>query len=175
MDCEAPDFRATVRRDGTVRIVDWGPWLASGGPLYTLLCARGRAGVAIADLTVIRDDDNVAVEVVIEFRCGGTGEHREVLCDWAARVGYRRAWFDGEIRDLEPVPGGEAQTRCTGCRARLVDADASFWEFVRHHGAFPTACVLCGSDLPQWTPARQTGVSSCDQDASETLRRPACK
>jgi len=175
MECEPPDFRATVHRNGTVRLVDWGPWLAGGGPLYTLLHARGRAGVGIADLTVIRDDERLAVEVVVAFRCGGTPEHRRVLSEWAARVGYRRAWFDGEISDLDPVPGGTAQTRCTGCRARLVDADTSFWEFVRHRGAFPTACVLCGSDLPQWTPARQTRQVSCDPDASETLRRPACK
>lgn len=153
MDDE-PDFRATVRRDGTLRLTSWMPWLAAGGPLYTLLEGRGRAGVAIADLTVIRDDDRVAVEVIVEFRCGGVAEHRAALRDWAARVGYRRVWFDGEIADLDPAPGGAAQTSCTGCRARLADAGPSFWQFVRRHGAFPTACVLCGSDLPQWTAVR---------------------
>ena len=71
MDCESPDFRVTVRRDGTVRLVDWGPWLAGGGPLHTLLDARGRAGVGIADLTVIRDNEDVAIEVVVDFRCAG--------------------------------------------------------------------------------------------------------
>lgn len=154
MDEEQPDFRATVRRGGTLRLASWTPWLAAGGPLYTLLEARGRAGVAIADLTVVRDDDLVAVEVIVDFRCGGLAEHRAALREWAGRVGYRRVWFDGEIVDLEPSPGGAAQTRCTGCRARLADAGPSFWEFVRHHGAFPTVCMLCGSDLPQWTPAR---------------------
>jgi hypothetical protein len=149
---QEPDFRATVRRDGAVRVGAWGPWLAAGGPLCTLLEARARAGVAIADLTVIRDGDGVAVELLVDVSCGASAAHRDALC-WAARVGYRRVWFDDEIVELEPVPGGAAQTRCTGCRARLVDADASFWDFVRHHGAFPTACALCGSDLPQWTPA----------------------
>jgi hypothetical protein len=173
MDREPPDFRATISRDGTVRLVDWGPWLAAGGPLHTLLDARGRAGVGIADLTVIRDDDDIAIEVIVDFRCGGTIEHHEALSDWAGRIGYRRAWFDGEIAELDPSPGGRAQTRCTGCRARLVDADPSFWDFVRHRGAFPTACVLCGSDLPQWTPARQTNESTRDPNAPETWRRTA--
>ena len=151
---EEPDFRATIRREGTLRLTNWMPWLVAGGPLYTLLEARGRAGVAIADLTVIRDDNLVAVEVIVEFRCGGLDEHRVALRDWAAHVGYHRVWFDGEIVDLDPSPGGAAQTRCTGCRARLADDGPSFWGFVRRHGAFPTACMLCGSDLPQWTPVR---------------------
>lgn len=93
MERQPASFRVTVRRDGTVRIVDRGPWLATGGPLHTLLDSRGRAGVGIADLTVVRDEEEVTVEV--------------------------------------------------------IDADASFWEFVRHRGAIPASCVLCGSDLPQ--------------------------
>jgi hypothetical protein len=165
MELEPRDFRATVRRDGTVRLVDWGPWLAAGGPLYTLLEARARAGVAIADLTIIRDQGGVAVEVIVDF-CGGAAHaHREALCNWAARVGYRRVWLDGDVVELEPVPGGAAQTRCTGCRARLVDANAGFWDFVRRRGAFPTACVLCGSDLPQWTPVRREEDEPCHGDA----------
>jgi hypothetical protein len=172
---EQPDFRATVRNDRSVRLVDWGPWLATGGPLYALIEARGRAGVAIADLTVIRDDDEVAVELIVAFRCGGSSVHRQALCAWAGRVGYRRAWFEGEVRELDPVPGGAAHTRWTGCRARLVDADASFWEFVRHYGAFPAACVLCGSDLPQWSPVRQTPEAAGDPEATQTSRRTACR
>jgi hypothetical protein len=175
MDREDPDFRATVRQDGTIRLVNWAPWFAAGGPLHTMLDARGRAGVGIADLTIVRDDDFVAVELIVDFRCGGSHEHRQALREWAARIGYRRVWFDGEIADLDPSPGGAAQTHCTGCRARLVDADASFWEFVRHHGAFPMACVLCGSDLPQWTPVRQTRPRERDPEATETFGRDACK
>jgi hypothetical protein len=174
MDSESPDFRATVRRDGNVRLVDWAPWLTSGGPLYTLLDARGRAGVGIADLTVVRDDEGMAVEVIFDFRCGGTTEHRAALREWASRVGYRRAWFDGEISNLEPAAGGSAQTRCTGCRAQLVEASASFWDFVRHRGAFPTACVLCGSDVPQWTPVGQKGHAARDPEGTTTLGSPAC-
>jgi len=170
VDREDPDFRATVRRDGTIRLVNWAPWFAAGGPLHTLLDARGRAGVA--DLTIVRDEDYVAVELIVDFRCGDSPDHRHALSEWAARVGYQRVWFDGEIVDLEPSPGGAAQTRCTGCRARLVDADPSFWEFVRHRGAFPTSCVLCGSDLPQWTPAGQTRPGSPGPDATETVGKP---
>ena len=38
-----------------------GPWLAASGPLHTLLACAGRAGIGIADLTVIRDDDDIAM------------------------------------------------------------------------------------------------------------------
>src|SRR3954447_26257619 len=77
MEQESPDFRATVRRDGNVRLVDWGPWLAAGGPLYTLLEARARAGVAIADLSIIRDHEGegVAVELIVDFRGGAERAH----------------------------------------------------------------------------------------------------
>lgn len=147
-----PDFRITLLPDGSVRLVDWGLWLTSGGPLYTLLHARGRAGMGVADLTVLRDDDGAAVELIAEFRTGGgRGRHRAALLAWAATVGYRRVWLTGEVVELEPCPGGPAQTRCTGCQVRLVDDGACFWEFVRNQGAFPATCVLCGSDLPQWT------------------------
>jgi hypothetical protein len=176
VDHAHPDFRAMVRRDGTIRLANWGPWLAAGGPLHTLLDARGRAGVAIADITVVRDEDLVAVEAIVAFRCGGGDPaQRQALRDWAARVDYRRMWFDGEIADLDPSPGGAAQTRCTGCRQRLIDADASFWDFVRRRGAFPTTCMLCGSDLPQWTPAPQTGRPASDPDATENVRKSACR
>jgi hypothetical protein len=174
MDSE-PDFRVTVRRDGTIRLAEWSPWLAAGGPLYTLLDARGRAGIAIADLTVVRGEDDLALEVIVDFRCGGERRHRDALREWAAHVGYRRVWFDGEVADLEPSPGGAAQTRCTACRARFVDAGAPLWEFVRARGAFPASCVLCGGDVPQWTPARQTSRPADDPDAEEKARRPACR
>jgi hypothetical protein len=31
-----------------------------------------------------------------------------------------------------------------------MGAAATFWDYVHRAGAFPTACALCGSDLPQW-------------------------
>jgi hypothetical protein len=146
------DFRMTIR-GGAARLVDWSPWLARTGPLSTLLHARGRAGVAIADLTVAREDE-VATEVVADFVTGESPEARAVLCDWAAEVGYRRLWLPGAVVDLPPFGGGEARVRCTGCRVVLTDGDAEFWLAVRRLGRFPGVCPLCGSDLPQWTVRR---------------------
>jgi hypothetical protein len=175
METESPDFRVTLRRDGVVRLVDWVPWLTTGGPLHTLLDARGRAGVCIADLTVVRDDDGTATELVVDVRCGDRPAHRQALVDWAARVGYRRVWMDGEVIDVAPTPGGRAETRCSGCRVRLVDAGVPFWDFVRQRGAFPAACCLCGADLPQWTVARQTPAPDDDPASSPSPRRTTCR
>jgi hypothetical protein len=159
-----PDFRATVQRSGAVRLVPWGPWLRSTGPAYTLMGARDRAGIGIADLHVIRDDEGVASEVIVEFHSGGSDMHRAALCDWAGAVGYGRVWFDGEVVNLESAPGGAVTTRCTGCGQRFVDGPgAHFWHTVRCSGLFPTVCSLCGSDLPQWTPMRRVGGDGTDR------------
>lgn len=149
---DTPDFRATVRRSGSVRLVDWTPWLTTSGPLHTLFPSRGRAGVTIADLTVLRDEAGNASEMVVDFLCEGDAAHREVLRNWAAFAGYRRIWFDNEIVDLAPNPGECAQTQCSGCGVRLVDGKDQFWQYVRQRGVFPTSCPLCGSDLAQWSP-----------------------
>jgi hypothetical protein len=152
-----PDFRAIVQRSGAVRLVHWGPWLQSTGPAYTLMAARDRAGVAIADLTVVRDDEGLANEVIVDFHSGGGDMHRAALIDWAQTLGYTRVWFDGELVDLEPTAGGPVATRCSGCGQKFVDGrSGKFWHHVRHSGAFPTGCSLCGSDLPQWTPMPRT-------------------
>lgn len=165
---EMPAFRATIQPSGDIRIIDWGPWLATGGPMFTMLDARARAGVAIADLTVIRNDEEVAVEVIVEFLTGDRLAARAALTAWAELAGYTRAWFDGEVVELDPVPGGRAQVRCTGCLARFVDGGPSLWEYVRCHGAFPKACTLCGSDLPQWT-----AVGAKRRRPTATTRRSA--
>jgi hypothetical protein len=89
---DQPDFRATVQRSGVVRLVPWGPWLESTGPAYTLMAARNRAGVAIADLRVIRDDEGMASEVIVEFHSGGSDIHRVALIHWAHTVGYTNAF-----------------------------------------------------------------------------------
>jgi hypothetical protein len=155
VDPETPDFRATVKRSGSVRIVEWTPWLATSGPLHTLFPARARAGTTIADLTVLCDDAGNAIEVVVDFLCEGAADHRDALCHWAAFAGYRRVWFDEEIVDVEPDPGGTAHTRCSGCAVRLVDGKDQFWRYVRQRGAFPGSCPLCGSDLEQWSPVTE--------------------
>jgi hypothetical protein len=172
-DSDCPDFRGTVQRSGAVRLVPWAPWLRSTGPVYTLMAARDRAGIAIADLTVVRDDEGVASEVIVEFHSGGSDMHRAALCDWACAVGYGRVWFEGEVVDLEPVPGGTVSTCCTGCGQRFVDGRSGhFWHTVRCCGFFPPVCSLCGADLPQWTPMRRVGGDRSDRK-SATRERPA--
>jgi hypothetical protein len=170
-DC--PDFRATVQRSGAVRIVPWSPWLRSTGPVYTLMAARDRAGIGIADLRVIRDDEGIAREVIVEFHSGGSDMHRAALCDWACAVGYGRVWFDGEVVDLEPTAGGAVTTCCTGCGQRFVDGRSGhFWHTVRCSGFFPPACSLCGSDLPQWGPMRPADTGAAKPNGL-THARPA--
>jgi hypothetical protein len=56
---DEPDFRATVQRSGAVRLAYWGPWLQSTGPAYTLLTRHDRAGVGVADLRVVRDEEGI--------------------------------------------------------------------------------------------------------------------
>jgi len=146
------DFRATVRPDGTVRLIPWGPALVSGGPLVAMLRARAPRGLVVADLTVVRDDPEAeATEVAVAFL---VGDERSSLTAWAASVGYHRVWFPDEIVDLDPVPPTVARVRCTGCRSEMEDGTPGFWAHVRQVGAFPSMCVLCGSDLPQWSVGR---------------------
>ncbi|MFX8696334.1 hypothetical protein ABTM58_19810, partial [Acinetobacter baumannii] len=90
-----PDFRVTIRRDGVVRLANWMPWLTTNGPVYTMLHARGRAGVTIADLSVIHGEDGEAEEVIVDVLCEGLAWHREALLEWASFTGYRRIWLDG--------------------------------------------------------------------------------
>lgn len=165
---ETPDFRITLRRGRAPQVIDWCPWLATGGPVSPVFEARARAGVAIADLTVLRDDDGVAVEAIVEFRCGDSRDQRGRLLDWAGHVGYRRVWFTDAIVEVDPIPGGRAQTRCTGCGTHLADGDRSFWDYVRHRGAFPTTCGFCGGDLPQWVADDRAATATRDPDLTRT-------
>ena len=129
-----------MQRSGAVRLVYWHEWLGRTGPVYTLIAARGRAGIGIADLTVIRDEDGLAIEVIVEFLAGGTERHRSALTGWAAAAGYTRAWFDDEVVELTPSAGGLVQTRCSGCGGRFVDGRSEhFWHNVRRSGMFPSS------------------------------------
>lgn len=186
-----PDLRVTIRRDGVVRAVTWGPHLRLCGPTATLLEARDRAGVTLADLRILRDEeDGPATEVIVESLTGTVrpDAHR-VLADWAALLGYRRVWLPGDVRTLDTVDhalagcGGKVQTHCTTCRGRLADGTPAFWRWVRTLGFFPCACPLCGGDLPQWSavpgvvrrasapPAPGRGSATADVGVSD-LRHP---
>ncbi|MEA2227843.1 MAG: hypothetical protein QOF04_1473 [Solirubrobacteraceae bacterium] len=167
---DTPDYRLTVRR-GAVRAIDWHPWLATGGPMGMLLRARDRAGVAIADLTVIRDGD-VAAEALVRFLAGDRRAAREALGRWAADVGYRRLWLPGEVVELPGPAEGLAETRCSGCAARFADADPGFWQSVRACGRFPAMCPLCGGDLPQWRVRREDGAVEDAGAAGRVVARP---
>jgi hypothetical protein len=154
-----PAYRLTIRRNGQIRATPWAPWMANHGPMYVLLEQRGRRGVTLADLTVLRDDAGIASEVIVEFLSEGAPDHRPRLLEWAAFVGYRRVWFPEEVVDVEPVPGGQAETRCACCGARIVDETPALWQYVRGRGAFPTACIICGAELPQWWPVSRRDAS----------------
>jgi hypothetical protein len=148
MHDDTPDYRLTVRR-GTVLAIDWNPWLASGGPIGMLVAARGRAGVAIADVIVARDGE-LATEAIVRFLTGDRPAARAAITAWARDVGYRRLWLPGRLVELPGPAEGLAETRCSGCAARFADEEPGFWEGVRTSGRFPAMCPLCGADLPQW-------------------------
>jgi hypothetical protein len=169
---QGPDFRLTIRGD-RVLAVDWHPWLVSGGPMTTMLRARGRAGVAIADVTVIREHE-VATEAVVRLLAGDRPESRAALTGWSRSVGYRRLWLPDEVVEL-PGPGeGEAENRCRGCGARLSDGGPGFWHRVRTVGRFPASCPLCGADLPQWRVCQRSPDGADPSCVPEITRRTRC-
>src|SRR4051795_3563706 len=164
-----PDFRLTVRRD-TVLAIDWHPFLVSGGPMTAMLHSRGRAGVAIADLTVIHEDETAA-EAVVRFLTGDRPKARAAITRWARDVGYRRLWLPGAIVELPGPAEALAETRCSGCAIRLSDDGPDFWDHVREAGRFPAACPLCGADLPQGRGGAHPPPARC---AAPTSRSGGC-
>jgi hypothetical protein len=151
--CTQPDYRATVVR-GRLTIVGWHPQLiGTWGPCNAHLRARDRAGIGIADLTVIREP-GTRLELIVNFLCGGhRADVRDSIVRWAATLGYGRVWFPDDVVDLgdADIPAEQpAVTRCQVCRSRWEDGDPEFWLTARKWGNFPLACPLCGGDLPQW-------------------------
>ena len=149
-----PDYRATIGR-GRLMLVCWHPQLVEvWAPCSAQLHACDRAGIAITDLTVIRKP-GVPLELIVTFLSGAQrADVRDSILRWAALLAYRRVWLPPDVFvDLSDVyvPVGEvARTRCPTCRTRWEDGDPEFWLWVRRCGIFPTACRLCGGDLPQW-------------------------
>ncbi|WP_354699073.1 hypothetical protein DSM112329_04780 [Paraconexibacter sp. AEG42_29] len=152
-----PEFRVTIRRDGIVRLVTWHDGLVVWGPQANRLGERSRAGVAIADLTVERDDLfeedwlTPVTELIVDPVTAWPDAADAALCEWAALIGYSRVWLPGSVRDLAATSGGQVTTVCTGCRSRQSDGHPEFWSMVRRRGCFPSVCCVCGSDVPQWT------------------------
>jgi hypothetical protein len=126
--------------------------------------------VAIADLTILRDDDELAPEALVRFLAGDSAGARAVIVDWAGVVGYRRVWFSDELVELPGPVEGVADTRCSGCAARFVDAEPGFWAHVRTAGRFPAMCPLCGGDLPQWR-VREARPALAARDRVKPRRR----
>ena len=170
---EPPDFRLTVHRRKLLAI-DWHPWLVSGGPMTAMLQERGRAGVAIADVSVVHEDE-VATEAIVRFLAGDGPAARDAIATWAGDVGYRRLWLPGDVVELPGPTEGMADTRCNGCCARLCDDGPEFWGHVRAVGRFPAGCPLCGADLPQWR-VRQTSAPADDPSLMPATRsrRTSC-
>ncbi len=145
-----PCYRLTIR-DGRVMLTNWVPWLARNGPNTKLLQERDEAGVAIADLTVLGEDDK---EIAVRFYTDGgdLAEAERVVLDWATTVGYRRVWLSDRLESIEPAPEklGTAHVRCPACGVTWRDSSPEFWLTVRGNGAFPHWCAICGCEMPQW-------------------------
>lgn len=147
-----PDHRATVV-GGRVTVVPWGPHLVVGPAQRRLLRERAEAGVSVADLTV--SGDPPARDVVVRFLAGGGRDAEATLRRWAAWTGHRRIWFPHRVVGLTPPRRfGQVRTTCTSCGVEWREGDPEFWAHVQSAGTFPGYCLLCGGDLPQWTPAR---------------------
>lgn len=142
----SPDFRLTISR-GRVRLAPWAPWLLDADAIGI------HPGLALADLTILRDDEtDPADEAIVAVLAGDHPAHRRTLVGWAQTAGYRRLWLPDRVVDLERVLGCRVASQCGCCRARFSDDSPDFWLMVRTTGCFPTQCLVCGSDLPQWQP-----------------------
>lgn len=147
-----PDYRATVSGDRLL-VVNWMPCLDDGPVTRTLLRAREAAGTTIADLSVSGEPGERDLVVRFLARGGGRAAERRIA-RWAALTGHRRLWLPDRVVDLpRPRKLGEVATSCPSCGAEWREGDPRFWSSVQAAGLFPSFCLLCGGDLPQWTPA----------------------
>ena len=148
-----PDFRA-ICSEGELVLIPWRPELIGRyGPCNKLIGLAGGSGVAVADLTILRDPDGYEL-IVSELAPSSDGELLSVVGDWAASLGYRRIWCGVELVEFDApldAVGGVARTRCRSCRSEWSDESPEFWLRSRATGVFPLWCPLCGDVLPQWS------------------------
>jgi hypothetical protein len=134
------DFRhrALLFRDRLI-VVPWRPNLRRPAP-----------GLVAADLEAFDE------ELVVRFLSLPASSDRNRLAGWAEAVGYRRIWFDDEVRDLDPVAVEPAVVtmRCSTCGSERSDGSFEYWSMVRHHRRFPDRCTVCGGLLEQPEPHR---------------------
>ena len=155
---EATVLRATIRGDGRLTMTCSMPGLAENGPAGVHFGARERAGIAIADLHLVRDH-NGQHEVLVEFMAAGKARDaaEAVLCSWARNTGYRRVWLPEGPVDVEaPGPIATATVACPTCRSTWSDSTVTFWAQVEHNGYFPMICPTCAHSLPQWEVSDET-------------------
>ena len=145
-----PTYRATIVGE-RITVIHWVPFLASGPLHRPILREREQAGVTIADLTVLGEGTDR--ELVVKFLARGGGDPvRRKLSRWAAETGHRRIWFPDRVVELKPPSRfGTAATTCSNCGLTYREDEPEFWAMVRENGTFPTYCLVCGGDLPQWT------------------------
>jgi hypothetical protein len=144
----APDFRLTIR-GRRLSVEPWAPYLLTGGPNGKLVRDRAGAGVTIADLWVTGEDSR---ELVVTYLAVADRQRADrKLIRWAESVGHRRLWLPDRLVQLDTArPLGVARVDCPTCGARWEDSSPDFWHSVRTSGRFPTICVICHGDLPQW-------------------------
>jgi len=164
-DPPTPDYRATVV-GSEVTVIPCNPSaLFTGGPTGAIIRAREDDGVTVVDLCVSGELPDREVSVTFLARGGGRRAEK-ALVDWAAATGYRRIWFPARVVPLEPAGElGGARTTCPRCQAEWRDGGQRFWAGVRRRGLFPTWCMVCGGDLPQWKVRRRR--RSRDSDAGK--------
>jgi hypothetical protein len=109
----------------------------------------------VADLTTSGDPPRR--ELVVRFLARGGGARAErTLARWAAATGHSRLWLPDRVVPLSPPERfDQARTTCSNCGVEWREGDPEFWANVQQSGSFPTYCLLCGGDLPQWTLSRR--------------------
>lgn len=147
----SPTQRAVVR-DGRVTVLMLLPCLLSGPVAGAAFRERAADGVTVADLTPVGDG-----ELVVDLLADGGGARaRRALERWAASVGYERIWFPGRVRDLATTAVARvARVQCPSCGHRYDEHRQAFWLAVHAARQFPSYCLLCGHDLPQWSVSRR--------------------